>query len=181
MGDLTYPSDNVQDVIETVSLRLGLTRLSTFLPEIMLFLTSSSLAAILDRIFTNDLLLFSQLSYHAPFSNSDHNCISCSLVCNARSSYLINSNFESSLQFVYRDADLAGVDSFLSRVNWSLLFQGTVGINECGAVICQKTNQAFSKFIPNRLSNFRINAKHLKRYPKHIRTLYNKRHLHGKN
>ena len=36
-------------------------------------------------------------------------------------------------------------------------------------------NEASYKFIPTRLSNFRINAKHLKRYPKHVRTLYNKK------
>ena len=39
---LTYPSDSVHDIIVNY-LRLGLTGLSTFLPEIMLFLTSSSL------------------------------------------------------------------------------------------------------------------------------------------
>ena len=69
----------------------------------------------------------------------------------------------------------SAIDSFLSQVNWSLLFQGTVGIDECWAQFCQITNEAFSKFIPTRLCNFRINAKYLKRYDKHIRTLHNKK------
>ena len=92
-----------------------------------------------------------------------------------RSSYLINFNSESSLQFVYRDADWATIYSFPSQVKRSLLSQFTVDIDECWAVFCQITNEAFSKFLPTRLSNFRINAKHLERYPKHICTLYNKK------
>ena len=94
--DLTYLSDSVHDVIVYCFIKAGFNQVVDF---------PTGYDAILDLIFTNDTLLFSQISCHAPFSNSDHNCISCSLVCNARSSYLINSNSESSLQFVYRDAD----------------------------------------------------------------------------
>ena len=51
-----------------------------------------------------------------------------------------NFNPESSLQLVYRDADWAAIDSFLSKVNWSLLIHGTDSNNECWAVFCQITN-----------------------------------------
>ena len=120
--DLTYPSDIVHVVIVNCFIKARFIQVVDF---------STRDDDILDLIFASDTLLFSQISCHALFSNSDHNCISCSLVCNARSSYLINFNPESSLQFVYRDADWAAVDSFLNKVNWSLLIHGTVSNDEC--------------------------------------------------
>ena len=114
-------------------------------------------------------LLFSQISCHALFSNSDHNIL-CSLVCNAWSSYLINSYYES-LQFVYRGADWAAIDSFLSLVNWPLLLQGTVSSMSVGRYFVKRGFPRVYSY--TRFSNFRINTKYLKRYPKtHSQIIY---------
>jgi hypothetical protein len=115
----------------------------------------------LDLILTNDPLIVSSLSVGEPFSTSNHDSISLSIVppvlknkCNINSN--AHSLSDATLRCKYYDynsADWLSFAYFCSNVNCNLLFCTCVSANDFWIAFADFLHSGTDKFIPKKLSS----------------------------
>ena len=129
-------------------------------------------ANLLDLIFCNDESVVTDVIVDAPFSTSDHNSVTFSILLPfaAKQEHLN----DDSVRFNFSKADWPSVNQYLESVDWSIIFQDCESCDSLSSAFYSVVYDCFDRFVP-RYKHKSISGRNRKNYPAYLRKLMSRK------